>query len=85
MKLNRNPLILMGLATLVVVAPFSNRVLAQEVQPAPVISPVLLKAQVGETVDKVVQPKSFQVGRATQGGSSYIGAGANIGALGGSS
>ena len=47
--------------------------------------PAPLTAQVDETIEETVQPKSFQLGRATQGGSSYIGAGANIGALGNSS
>lgn len=40
-------------------------------------------AQVRDTVKEVVQPDSFQLGRDTQGGPSYIGAGVNVGALGG--
>lgn len=40
-------------------------------------------AQVRDTAKDIVQPDSFQVGRDTQGGPSYIGIGANLGALGG--
>lgn len=40
-------------------------------------------AQVRNTVKEIVQPDSFQLGRDTQGGPSYIGAGVNLGALGG--
>lgn len=40
-------------------------------------------AQVRDTVKDIVQPDSFQLGRDTQGGPSYIGAGVNAGALGG--
>ncbi len=40
-------------------------------------------AQVRDTVNGIVQPDSFQIGRETQGGPSYIGIGANLGSLGG--
>lgn len=45
-------------------------------------SPSNSAAQLAQ-LDDIVQPRSFQIGRSTQGGPSYIGAGVNLGALGG--